>query len=194
MILIAFLEQSETLLDRRAHSKRMPSLDEETERVLALLVRQLFLASRDWSLARRIGSPDPRQLLEWRVVVHALEELGGLLSEIVDLLDASRERPTGDTAALRAHLAEVKTGLKSVVDALIRPSLADACEAYAQVRALGDSTRESAERMGVTARRAGLHAATVAAQRSASCLSTLAEVAVDRAVSLGNESVAIAPV
>ncbi|MCI4326355.1 MAG: AbrB/MazE/SpoVT family DNA-binding domain-containing protein [Thermoplasmata archaeon] len=192
MILIAFLEESEALLERKGHAKRLPSLDEETQRVLALLVRQLFLASRDWSLARRIGSPDPRQLLEWRVVVHALNQLGGLLSEIADLLEASRERPTGDTAALRIHLAEVKLGLKSVVDALIRPSLTDACEAYAQVQALGVSARESADQMGVTARRAGLHAATVAAQRSAGCLSTLAEIAVDRAVALGNESVVLA--
>jgi AbrB family looped-hinge helix DNA binding protein len=192
MILIAFLEESENLLDKRAHSKRLPSLDEETQRVLALLVRQLFLASRDWSLARRIGSPDPRQLLEWRVVVHALQQLGGLLSEIADLLDAGRERPAADTAALRAHLAELKVGLKAVVDTLVHPSLADACEAYASLNALGISTRESADRMGVTARRTGIHAATIAAQRSAACLSTLAEVAVDRAVSVGNESVLLA--
>jgi AbrB family looped-hinge helix DNA binding protein len=192
MILIAFLEESETLLDRRGHSKRLPSLDEETQRVLALLVRQLFLASRDWSLARRIGSPDPRQLLEWRVVVHALQELSGLLSEIADLLDAGRERPAGDTAALRTHLGELKVGLKAVVDTLIRPSLSEACEAYSQLNALGISAGDTAEKMGVTARRTGLHAATIAAQRSAACLSTLAEVAVDRAVSVGNDSVLVA--
>lgn len=193
MILIAFLEESETLLDRKVRSKRLSSLNEESERVLALLVRQLFLASRDWSLARRIGCPDPRQLLEWRVVVHSLQELGQLLSEIAELLDASRERPSADTAALRARLADVKVGLKAVVDTLIRPSLGEACEAYSQVALLGSTARESAERMGVTARRAGLHAATVATQRSAACLSTLAEVAVDRAVSLGNETVVVAP-
>lgn len=193
MILIAFLEESEAMLERPVHSKRLASLDEESERVLALLVRQLFLASRDWSLARRIGCPDPRQLLEWRVVVHSLQELGRLLSEIAVLLDASRERPTGATAALRARLTDVKDGLKSVVDVLIRPSLGEACDAYAQVAALGSSARESADRMGVTARRAGLHAATVATQRSAACLSTLAEVAVDRAVSLGNETIVVAP-
>ncbi|MCI4328310.1 MAG: AbrB/MazE/SpoVT family DNA-binding domain-containing protein [Thermoplasmata archaeon] len=193
MILIAFLEESENLLDRRGHSKRLPSLDEETQRVLSLLVRQLFLASRDWSLARRIGSPDPRQLLEWRVVVHALQELGGLLSEMADLLDAGRERPAADTAALRAHLAELKVGLKAVVDTLVRPSLAEACEAYSQLNALGISAGESAEKMGVTARRTGIHAATIAAQRSAACLSTLAEVAVDRAVSVGNDAMVASP-
>ena len=62
-------------------------LEEEGNKVLALLVRQLFLASRDWSLARRIGSPDPRQLLEWRVVVHALEELAAMFGETLALLN-----------------------------------------------------------------------------------------------------------
>ena len=193
MILIAFLEESESLLERKGRSKRLASLSEESDRVLALLVRQLFLASRDWSLARRIGCPDPRQLLEWRVVVHSLQELGALLSEIAVLLDGSRERPASDTAALMARLGEVKVGLKAVVDTLIRPSLGEACEAYAQVNALGSSARESADRMGVTARRAGLHAATVATQRRAAGLSTLAEVAVDRAVSLGNETIVVSP-
>ena len=75
MILVAFLEEMEEVLHRHGKSRRVANLDEEANKVLALLVRQLFLASRDWALARRIGSPDPRQLLEWRVVVHALEEL-----------------------------------------------------------------------------------------------------------------------
>src|SRR5690348_15159830 len=64
MILIALLEESEQLLARRSRSRRLTGLHEESEKVLALLVRQLFLASRDWALARRIGSPDSRQLLE----------------------------------------------------------------------------------------------------------------------------------
>src|SRR5579863_7779718 len=76
MILVAFLEEIEEVLRKRTASRRLATLREESSKVLALLVRQLFLSSRDWSLARRIGSPDPRQLLEWRVVVHALEEMG----------------------------------------------------------------------------------------------------------------------
>src|ERR1700686_352669 len=63
MILVAFIEESEAILDRRTRSRRLTSLSDETGKVLALLIRQQFLASRDWSLARRIGSPDPRQLL-----------------------------------------------------------------------------------------------------------------------------------
>src|SRR5271170_7188953 len=70
MIDVATLEEAEEMLKRRGRSKRLKPLSDETDKVLSLLVRQLFLASRDRSLARRIGSPDPRQLLEWRVIVH----------------------------------------------------------------------------------------------------------------------------
>ena len=59
MILVALLEESDEILVRRARSRRLGGLSEESNKVLALLVRQLFLASRDWGLARRIGSPDP---------------------------------------------------------------------------------------------------------------------------------------
>ena len=41
MILIAFLDESEGVLERRTQSTRLTSLEEETDKVLALLVRQL---------------------------------------------------------------------------------------------------------------------------------------------------------
>src|SRR5271170_473508 len=98
MILVAFIDESEELLGRKGRSRRLVGLSEELNKVLALLIRQLFLASRDWSLARRIGSPDPRQLLEWRVVVHALEELSTLFGEALTVLNEGVP-PKSDTAA-----------------------------------------------------------------------------------------------
>jgi AbrB family looped-hinge helix DNA binding protein len=132
MILIARIEESEEMLARRARTRRLTGLDDEARRVLALLVRQLFLASRDWSLARRIGSPDPRQLLEWRVVVHALEELAALLGEIAE--EAAHASRAGKEllADLGTLLADLKLGLKGVMDTLVRPSLAQACDGYAE--------------------------------------------------------------
>jgi hypothetical protein len=165
-------------------------LAEEGNKVLALLVRQLFLASRDWSLARRIGSPDPRQLLEWRVVVHALEELGVVLGEVAQELDRSPPARSQD-AGLTSILEEFKSGLKGVVEALMRPSLSQACESYAEATRLADSARAALGRVKGPARRTGLPAALGALQRGATSMSILAQVALDRAVSAGAETILV---
>jgi AbrB family looped-hinge helix DNA binding protein len=193
MILVASIEESEALLRTGNRSRRLTSLAEETNRVLALLVRQLFLASRDWSLARRIGSPDPRRLLEWRVVVHALEELGGLVGEIARELHDGAEGGTVLDPTLAPLLADLKTGLKSIVDALMHPSLPEACDAHAESLRLAEAARAGARRLKSASHRSGVHAATVAVQRGAACLSILSEVALDRAVSEGSSMVLLAP-
>jgi phosphate uptake regulator len=190
MILVAFLEEMEEVLKRHARSRRLATLEEEANKVLALLVRQLFLASRDWSLARRIGSSDPRQLLEWRVVVHALEELAQLFRGTLDALNSETARlPAGARELFAGQLVEVKTHLKAVVDALMHPSLDHACEVYHQ-----SSRIEDAVSAQVGAARASRYPAPVRPmshllQRGASCLSLLAEIAIDRAVAVGNETI-----
>jgi AbrB family looped-hinge helix DNA binding protein len=192
MILVAFVDESEELLGRKGRSRRLVGLSEELNKVLALLVRQLFLASRDWSLARRIGSPDPRQLLEWRVVVHALEELGLLLGEVAGELN---ERPAGLDAhastALRPVLSEFRENLKAVVETLMRPSFSQACEAFSSSQRLQEVSRETARAMRAPVRKTPLYAAALALQRGASCLTILSEVALDRAVSAGNETILV---
>lgn len=193
MILVALVEEAEELLKPRARARRLPSLEEESDRVLALLVRQLFLASRDWSLARRIGSPDPRQLLEWRVVVHALDELGALLTEMARELDADPTARDGLAAAMGPLLAALKAGLKSVMDALMRPSLADACDAHAESTRLAEAAQAVGRGLKRAQRRRGAFVATLAVQHGAACLTTLSEVALDRAVQLGNETILISP-
>jgi AbrB family looped-hinge helix DNA binding protein len=183
MILIAFLEEMETALQRQARSRRLSLLEEEASKVLALLVRQLFLASRDWALARRIGSPDPRQLLEWRVVVHALEELAQLFGETLSTLnDESGKFPAGTRDALAGYLAEVKGHLKAVVEALMHPSLDHACEVYHQSGIFGNAL--SVASLKGYAGGKGLAARSTARllQRGAGSLSLLAELAIDRAV------------
>ncbi len=190
MILVAFVEEMEEIVRRRARSRRLATLDEEARKVLALLVRQLFLASRDWSLARRIGSPDPRQLLEWRVVVHALEELATILSEALAALNAEGGKLTvGSGGPLADRLPEIKARMKSVIDALMHPSLGSACEVYHDG---GD------ERRAVPAghRRAGrsppaVREALGLLDRSAVCLSLLSAVAIDRAVAVGTETILV---
>src|SRR5579863_6324210 len=189
MILVAFLDEAEEILSRRGHSRRLVSLSEESNKVLALLVRQLFLASRDWSLARRIGSPDPRQLLEWRVVVHALEEMGQLLAETARELNHEPAELTHADHDLPRLFSELKAGLQSTVDALMHPSLSGACEAYGESQRLLQTARDSARRLKGPARKNGVFAATTNLQRGASCLSVLSEVALDRAVSHGTETV-----
>ncbi len=191
MILVASIEESEELLKNGGRSRRLTSLAEETNRVLALLVRQLFLSSRDWSLARRIGSPDPRRLLEWRVVVHALEELGGLVGEIARELHEHPAEPGGADPDLAALLAELKNRLKCIVDALMHPSLQGAAEAYSESGHLAELAREAARRLKGPARKSGVLPATVAVQRGAACLSRLSEVALDRAVSEGNATILV---
>ena len=190
MILVAFLEESEELATRRARSRRLGALAEEGNKVLALLVRQLFLASRDWSLARRIGSPDPRQLLEWRVVVHALEELSVLLSEIAGELNRAPP-PKENAAGLRSMLEEFKVGLKTIVEALMRPSLTQACEAHAEASRLADAAHSALAKVKGPARKTGLPAALAALHRGATSLTILAQVALDRAVSAGNETILV---
>jgi AbrB family looped-hinge helix DNA binding protein len=192
MILVAFLEESEEVLNRRQRSRRISTLEEEGSKVLALLVRQLFLASRDWSLARRIGSPDPRQLLEWRVVVHALEELSELFSATLRTLnDEAPKLPGGSADALAVVLPDMKTHLKTVVDTLMHPSLDHACEVYHETTRLVASVQVAADRRGSPTHKGNLREASLLLGRGAGCLSLLAEVAIDRAVSAGTETVMV---
>ena len=193
MILIALLEEAEGIVDRRSRSKRLGSLQEETHRVLSLLVRQQFLASRDWSLARRIGCSDPRQLLEWRVVVHALDELSGLFGEIVGELNRD-PAVTGPTRLELLGLVRlVKEELRGAMETLQRPSLLAACEAHAASDRLREAVRGSARRLKGAARRAPVAGTFSAVQRAASSLRLLAELSVDRAVAQGTETVLVAP-
>jgi AbrB family looped-hinge helix DNA binding protein len=191
MILVAYMEEAEELLQRKPRSRRLPSLSEEAHRVLALLVRQLFLASRDWSLARRIGSPDPRQLLEWRVVVHALEELGEILRRVVDDLNSEPPSYRRQLPELAALVAELRGGLKSVFDSLMHPTLSNACEAHAESIRLADNARELVRGLRLPARRSALYQVPAALERGAGRLTVLAQVAVDRAVSNGSETILI---
>ena len=194
MILVAFLEESAELLTRRSRSRRLTSLTEEAKKVEALLVRQLFLGSRDWSLARRIGSPDPRQLLEWRVVVHGLEELSALLREAAEELNREPSRRAAAGPELRQLLEEIKNGLKAIIENLMRPSLGASCEAYADSQRLAESARALSDRMKRgSSRRAGLAQATTAVERGARCLALLSEVALDRAVATGTETILVTP-
>jgi len=192
MILVAFLEEMEEVLDRRSRSRRLATLDEEANKVLALLVRQLFLASRDWSLARRIGSPDPRQLLEWRVVVHALEELAGLYGETLGALNDETSRLSGATRdTLAAHLPEMKVHLKAVVEALMHPSLDHACDVYHQSRLIGEGFQGAHSRSRSARAAPPAPLASHLLQRGAGCLSLLAQVAIDRAVATGTETILV---
>ncbi|MCI4363393.1 MAG: AbrB/MazE/SpoVT family DNA-binding domain-containing protein [Thermoplasmata archaeon] len=182
MILVAFLEEAGDSVARHRRSKRLPSLEEEASKVLALLVRQLFLGSRDWSLARRIGSPDPRQLLEWRVVVQALEELTSELSIIArEGEKAPRRKGEGEVVTL---LTEIGLGLRQSVEAIMHPELSSACEAYSEALRLRAGAAESRGR-GSRARDPVL----LAAERASRGLATLAEVALDRAVAGVSEAI-----
>jgi AbrB family looped-hinge helix DNA binding protein len=191
MILVAFLEESDDLVARRTRSRRLGGLAEESNKVVALLVRQLFLASRDWSLARRIGSPDPRQLLEWRVVVHALEQIATLFAEVAEELNREPAAVREYANEVRRLLGELKTRLKGVMETLMRPSLGAACDGYSESRQLSESARSAAMRLKGPARRSGVLPALLALHRSASCLALLAEVALDRAVAQGSETVLV---
>jgi len=190
MILVAFLDEMEEVVRRRVRSRRATTLEEEAKKVLSLLVRQLFLASRDWSLARRIGSPDPRQLLEWRVVVHSLEELGAYYHEALTLLSDEADKIGAETATgLTERLPELQARLKDVVDALMHRSLERACEVY-QASSGGDRIALDAKRnfsptRGPAAGRMARHLL----ERSALCVDLLAELAIDRAVAAGSETV-----
>lgn len=127
MILMALVDEARKANEKGSVTRRRLSLAEETDKVHALLVRQLELASRDWSLARQIGSPDPRQLLAWRVVVQGLEELGNLLE---DLPPTCAQGPRSHRSDLDRTLAEFQEALEAVVSALVHPSLSGASEAY----------------------------------------------------------------
>lgn len=189
MILVALVEESESILTRRVGSRRLASLSEERRKVLALLVRQQFLASRDWSLARRIGTSDPRQLLEWRVVVHALELLGELLAEAAEELNRSPSHAGDGSVALRGLFAEVKDDLAQVVETLMHPSLSGACEAYAESVRLAETAKSVERELKSPAKRTGIRSAVGALYRAAGALGAIAEVSLDRAVALGSETI-----
>jgi AbrB family looped-hinge helix DNA binding protein len=189
MILVAFLDEIEEILQSHVRSRRLATLDEEGNKVLALLVRQLFLASRDWSLARRIGSPDPRHLLEWRVVVHSLQDLSRLFREATSLLNESASSLPGLSDSLVSFVPEIKAYLKEVMDALLHPTLERACEVHQAGIPLGEAALRATDRLKGAARRNGIFAASISLQRSTRCLSLLSEVAIDRAVSAGTETI-----
>jgi phosphate uptake regulator len=189
MILVAYIEEAESVATRRIPSRRLTSFTEEADKVFALLVRQLFLASRDWSLARRIGSPDPRQLLEWRVVVQTLEEIGRLLAGITETFNRHAADDPRELEGLSSLLGELKTGLKTVVDTLMHPTLTAACEAYAESLRIQVAATDLGQHAKAATRKNGLGAAIWALGLSAGRLSSLAEVALDRAVATGNEMV-----
>ncbi|HLY77328.1 MAG TPA: hypothetical protein VKT21_05540, partial [Thermoplasmata archaeon] len=192
MILVAYIEEAESVVTKRAPSRRLASFTEEADKVFALLVRQLFLASRDWSLARRIGSPDPRQLLEWRVVVQTLEEIGRLLAGITETFNHHAEDDPSELDGLAGLLGEFKIGLKSVVDTLMHPTLTSACDAYAESQRIQLAATDLSHKAKAATRKNGLGAAIWALGLSAGRLSSLAEVALDRAVATGNEMVLLA--
>ncbi len=184
MILVAFLEEIEEVLRKRAPSRRAATLEEESGKVLALLVRQLVLASRDWSLARRIGSPDPRHLLEWRVVVHALEELATTYGAVLEQLNGQATRlGAASGTALAEGLPALRQHLKEVVDTLVHPSLDRACEVFHE----GAVALRTVGKSGATP--AGLRPVSLLFERSATSLELLSEIAIDRAVAVGNESI-----
>jgi len=192
MILVAFLEEMEEVVRRHAKSRRVATLEEEANKVLALLVRQLFLASRDWSLARRIGSPDPRQLLEWRDVVHALEELAELFDATLLELNQHAASLRGATLeSLATYLPEMKAQMKAVVEALMHPSLDHACGVYHEGARLDAGAHPVSERRNGAAKRPAPGPAAHLLQRSARCLSLLAEIAIDRAVASGTETIMV---
>jgi AbrB family looped-hinge helix DNA binding protein len=192
MILVAFLEEMEAVALRRGRSRRLATLEEEARKVIALLVRQLFLASRDWSLARRIGSPDPRQLLEWRVVVHALEELATLFGQALTSLSEEAPKLSTDSASsIALVLPELKDHLKAVVDTLMHPSLDHACEVYHAGALVGEGLVTAARRGPAPRRSNGGWATSHLVARSTMCLSLLAGVAIDRAVAVGSETILV---
>jgi len=192
MILIAFLEEMEAAVQRPSRTRRLTTLEEEGNKVLALLVRQLFLASRDWSLARRIGSPDPRQLLEWRVAVYTLEELSELFGGALAALYAENSKlPEEIRESLAGYLPEMKGHLKAVVEALMHPSLDHACDVYHQNACFGETLETVARRGRRSGVSIGARATVQWLPRSAECLALLSELAIDRAVAAGSESVLI---
>ena len=193
MIDIATLEEAEEILRRRARSKRLRALSDETEKVLALLVRQLFLASRDRGLARRIGSPDPRQLLEWRVVVHSVQEISRIVHGVATTLDGEATDLEAGTPELLGLLGELKTTLRGVIESLIEPSLGSACNVHAEARRLAELAASTGRRLKGPARRSAIALAAQGVERSAIALTALAELAVDRAVSQGHETILVAP-
>jgi hypothetical protein len=185
MILVALLDEAEELLGKRGRSRRLGSLEEEANKVFALMVRQLFLASRDWSLARRIESPDPRQLLEWRVVVQTLEELGLNFAQIVDGIGRESDSLPKDRQPLVSLVSDARASLKGTVDALIRPSVSTSCEALSEAVRMRAAVAEATQRNGRNRIAPRLGASF---ERSARLLALLSEIAMDRSVAAGTET------
>jgi AbrB family looped-hinge helix DNA binding protein len=193
MILIAFVEEAERHLNGEASRPglRHVSLAEETGKVHALLVRQLLLASRDWSLAKMIGSPDPRQLLVWRVVVQSLDELGSHLDELCRSIGQHPSEFRGHPFA--RGLAGFKDVLEAVVDALVRPSLPKACEAYdaaLELRRQVEDLPVRVSRRGGSENSPGPRGGE-ALRQAVDKLVGMAEVAVDRAVAGGEPGLSV---
>jgi hypothetical protein len=73
----------------------------------------------------------------------------------------------------------------------MHPSLDHACEVYHESDRIGTEVRAAGERRGGPARKGNLKSVSLLLGRGASCLSVLAEIAIDRAVSAGTETVMV---
>jgi phosphate uptake regulator len=81
------------LVERRAEAAaEVPHMEEESDRIYWLIVRQLLLAIRDRSTASKIGIESPLHIVGNRVVAKTLEETGDSAENIANEVLALKDR------------------------------------------------------------------------------------------------------
>jgi phosphate uptake regulator len=102
IILTSMLEVSlKALVERRPElASEVAHMEEESDRIYWLIVRQLLLAIRDRSVGTKIGIESPVHIAGNRVVAKTLEEMADSAESIADEVIALRERPINSEAIL----------------------------------------------------------------------------------------------
>jgi phosphate transport system protein len=94
IIISSMLDASlKALVERRAEpAAEVPHMEEESDRLYWLIVRQLLLAIRDRSTASKIGIESPLHIVGNRVVAKTLEEMGDSAENIANEVLALKDR------------------------------------------------------------------------------------------------------
>jgi phosphate uptake regulator len=102
IIISSMLEVSvKALIDRRHElAQEVPHMEEESDRIYWLIVRQLLLAIRDRSVGTKIGIESPVHIAGNRVVAKTLEEMADAAENVANEVLALKDRPVNSEAIL----------------------------------------------------------------------------------------------
>jgi phosphate uptake regulator len=125
IIISSMLDASvKALLERRAEpAAEVTHMEEESDRIYWLIVRQLLLALRDRSTASKIGIESPLHIVGNRVVAKTLEEMADSAENIANEVLALKDREAASETTLN-DVAEFSTQVTKISEHSFKAFLA----------------------------------------------------------------------